>query len=168
MLRKEIENKKHKLNDKWCIWAHLQNETDWSEKGYIKITTIETIEKLVSFYKKLPLELLNKCMFFIMRDGIKPMWEDENNKNGGCISYKVLESRAETWKKLSYHLIGEDIVLESKELINGISLSPKKHYSIIKIWTKDIIKDIKILKNIEGLNKKEGIFKKYTEKEINQ
>ena len=79
-------------------------------------------------------------MFFIMREHIMPRWEDENNKNGGCFSYKlsriVLEDK---FFEVCSQMLGEVLgkTNEYSENINGISISPKKNYYIIRIWIKD-------------------------------
>ena len=85
----------------------------------------------------MPEEMVTNCMLFIMRDGIKPMWEDPKNKNGGCFSYKINNKNVSSvWKNLSYSLVGESLTLDKnvRPFINGITISPKKNFCIIKIW----------------------------------
>ena len=77
-----------------------------------------------------------------MKEDIKPMWEDEKNKLGGCFSYKVSNKHIEkTWCNLSYCLVGDDLCEDAKvkNLINGITISPKKNFCIVKIWFSDCI-----------------------------
>jgi hypothetical protein len=38
-------------------------------------------------------QLYSRGMFFIMREHILPLWEDESNKNGGCFSYKIYKDK---------------------------------------------------------------------------
>ena len=87
----ETPNKEeyNKLSDKWTIWAHLPHNTDWSIKSYIPITTFTTVEETIAVTETLPPILVENCMLFMMREGIKPTWEDPKNRNGGCFSYKV-------------------------------------------------------------------------------
>jgi hypothetical protein len=74
-----------------------------------------------------------------MREHIMPRWEDENNKNGGCFSFKINKNELhEKLFEITSMILGEtlgknDIVSNS---INGISISPKKNYHIIRIWIK--------------------------------
>ena len=45
-------------------------------------------------------------MMFLMKDDIKPMWEDDHNKNGGCFSFKVLNKDVEqVWKEVYFNVI---------------------------------------------------------------
>ena len=127
----------HKLNNKWTLWAHLPHDTDWSIKSYKKLHTFGTVEEALSLYHTIPDKLIVNCMLFLMRDGIKPMWEDKKNRDGGCFSYKIAnKSVLSIWENLSYMLIGETLSHDPSILntINGITISPKKHFCIIKLW----------------------------------
>ena len=87
--------------------------------------------------ESIPDEMITNCMLFIMRDGIKPMWEDPKNRKGGCFSYKINnKSVSSVWKNLSYSLVGESLTenLNVRPCINGITISPKKNFCIVKIW----------------------------------
>jgi len=130
----------HKLSDKWTLWAHLPHNTDWSLKGYIPVFTFTTLEETVSLIQKLPLKLVENCMLFIMRDGIHPMWEDPQNRDGGCFSYKVLSNNIYVaWKELTYATVGGSISTKKGffDSVAGITISPKKKFCIIKIWMKN-------------------------------
>ena len=63
------------------------------------------------------------------------------------------------WKKIFFMLIGNTL---SKEPINGISISPKKSFCIVKVWMKDCkFLNPSILANIEYMDKVGCIFKKH-------
>ena len=129
----------NKLNSKWTVYFHKLYDNNWDINSYIKITSFDNVEDylLVSNIFK-PIHIENG-MFFIMRNDIKPLWEDENNKNGCCISFKIFKKFIyESWNQLTEFLIGEKILKNEKDVlnVNGISISPKKQFSIIKIWFK--------------------------------
>ena len=128
----------HNLSDKWVLFAHLPHDTDWSLNSYKKVSELETIEQAIAVTETLPPILVENCMLFLMRNGIKPIWEDVKNRQGGCFSYKVLNKNVhETWKNLTYATIGNTISLQSSSFVNnvtGITISPKKNFCIIKIW----------------------------------
>ena len=73
----------HKLHDTWIMWAHLPHDTDWSVSSYKEILALNTVEDTIMLLENLPEVMIKNCMLFLMRKGIKPMWEDEKNKNGG-------------------------------------------------------------------------------------
>ena len=126
-----------KLNCKWCLWAHLPHDVSWTMDSYIKIMSFSSAEEAIVLFETIPPEMVMNCMLFIMRDGIRPMWEDSKNKKGGCFSYKVHNKSVHSvWKYLSYSLAGESLSKDGgvNSVINGITISPKKNFCIIKIW----------------------------------
>lgn len=61
-----------------------------------------------------------------MRDGIKPIWEDVKNRNGGCFSYKISnKSVYSVWKELCYVIVGNTISNKSSFVsgVSGITIS---------------------------------------------
>lgn len=128
----------HKLKHKWNLWAHEPQDPDWNLKSYKKIIQFKTVEETITIAETLPADFVKSCMLFIMRDGVTPMWEDPKNRNGGCFSYKVPNKLVcEVWRDLTYALVGEN-VSANQDFINsvtGITISPKKLFCIIKIWT---------------------------------
>ena len=65
----------HCLDKKWCLWAHLPHDTDWSIKSYIPISTFTTVEDTLAVTETLPSIMVENCMLFLMRNGIKPIWQ---------------------------------------------------------------------------------------------
>ncbi len=159
------EPEAHTLYDKWTLWAHLPHDTDWSFKSYKKIMTVETVEDMLALYSNLSEKLLVNCMLFFMRNGIKPIWEDKMNRDGGCFSYRIQNKFVpKTWTLLSYATAGESLSEDKNilSLINGITISPKKHFCIIKIWLKDCsLKDPTAIMNIGSLTPDGCLFKKH-------
>ena len=72
----------HQLSNRWTLWAHLPHNTDWSITSYIPIATFTTVEDTLAVTETLPSILVENCMLFIMKEGIKPTWEDPKNRNG--------------------------------------------------------------------------------------
>ena len=127
----------HRLKYKWNLWAHLPQDPDWTVKSYKEIYQFKNVEETVAITESLPEGLIKNCMLFIMRDGINPMWEDQKNRNGGSFSYKVSNKHVyETWRDLTYVLIGENISnnVSFVNSVTGITISPKKNFCIVKIW----------------------------------
>ncbi len=157
----------HPLSDRWTLWAHLPHDTDWSIKSYIPISTFTTVEDTLAVTETLPSVMVENCMLFMMKEGIKPTWEDPRNRNGGCFSYKVTNKNVyKAWKDLTYVVVGGT---SSKNpgfvnCVNGITISPKKNFCIIKIWMSDcnnqnpqvVTSDLKLL-SPQGC-----LFKKHT------
>jgi hypothetical protein len=118
------------------LWNHDINDQNWELDSYKQIAIYKTIEDFWIYSNELTNKLINYGMFFLMKDGIMPTWEDSQNINGGCISIKLsLNESCELWNKISVYLASDNF----NENINGISISPKKNFNIIKIWVKEEI-----------------------------
>lgn len=160
---------KHKTNSKWIVWYHNPSDKNWSLDSYkdiIEISSIEDFWVLKNSWDKC-LPNVYEGMFFLMRKigekCIYPQWEDKNNRKGGYWSFKVEKSASEkAWFNLMMHTLGEWIVDNkiNTYLINGISISPKKHFCIIKIWNSDSTKNSNSLlsRDLKFLNMEEVLF----------
>ena len=160
-------NEFHKLAGSWTIWAHLPHDTDWSIGSYKEIFTFSSVEDAIAITETLPDVLVKNCMLFLMRTGIKPIWEDPKNRGGGCFSYKIANKVVyDVWKELSYVLVGESISKEHNFVSNvtGITISPKKNFCIIKIWMSTCGNQNPgiISADVKGLTSNGCLFKKHT------
>ncbi len=155
----------HELSDSWILWAHLPHDTDWSLKSYMKIYEFNTVEQAITITETLPPVLVTNCMLFLMRKGINPIWEDERNRNGGCFSYKIPNKDVpDAWKQLSYSLVGETMSDNKKLLphINGITISPKKNFCIIKVWLANCsFQDAAVIREVHGITSHGCLFKRH-------
>jgi hypothetical protein len=157
----------HPLRNKWNLWAHLPQDSDWTVKSYRLISSIKTLEDSIVMTETTPDPLIKACMLFVMKDGIAPMWEDPKNRNGGSFSYKVSNKNVcEVWRELNYVLVGETISNTSSfvNCVTGITISPKKNFCIIKIWMSncDNQNPANVTTEVKGLIPQGCIFKKHT------
>ena len=158
-------NNFHLLSDKWVLFAHLPHDTNWSLNSYKKIQTFESVEDVLDVYNILPDKLIKNCMLFLMKEGINPTWEDKNNRNGGCFSFKI-ETKiiTQVWNEISFLLLGSTLSKDDNMLkhINGITISPKKSFNILKIWLKDCsYQNPNLIIDINGINKKGCLFRRH-------
>ena len=157
----------HQLTDRWTLWAHLPHDTDWSIKSYIPIATFTTVEDTLAVTETLPSVMVENCMLFMMKEGIKPTWEDPRNRNGGFFSYKVTNKNVyKAWKDLTYVLVGASMSKNSSfvNCVNGITISPKKNFCIIKIWMSDCNNQNPqvVTSDLKHLSPQGCLFKKHT------
>jgi hypothetical protein len=151
------------LKTKWVLWGHLQHDTNWNMNSYTQICTVTYVEELVELLDKLHEKMLTNYMLFMMRDGVNPVCEDEQNKQGGCFSYKVDNKYVkEIWNELCCYILGNTISTEPvNNTITGVSISPKKSFCIIKIWMSSCkFQDASIM-NIKQLKLNNCLFKKH-------
>ena len=155
----------YKLYDKWTLWSHLPHDTNWTFESYSRIFTFDSIHSIIMLLETIPDEMITNCMLFIMREGIKPMWEDPKNKKGGCFSYKINNKNVSSiWKNLSYSLVGESLTenADIRSCINGITISPKKNFCIVKIWLSNCdYQNPEVLTKINDMSCHGCLFKKH-------
>lgn len=156
----------HSLQSNWTLWFHKCDDNKWNFESYNKLASFQNIEDFSIISNALDEIHIENSMLFLMRDNIKPMWEADENKDGGCLSFKIYKkSIYNSWNQLSYFLIGENILKEESEFqkVNGISISPKKTFSILKIWFQDKnINDTKYLNKMDLFKYEEAIYKAHS------
>ncbi|MDC1151303.1 eukaryotic translation initiation factor 4E [Pelagibacteraceae bacterium] len=161
-----IQSHQHMLNGKWNLYYHLPQDKNWDVSSYsVIMNKIDNAEKVISLNEIIHDNVLKNCMLFVMREGITPMWEDPRNRNGGCFSYKISNRYVpEVWKKLFYMITGETICkdISHSKHVNGITVSPKKNFCIIKIWLDvSTLQDPSIISAIPNLQQQGCLFKKH-------
>lgn len=132
------------LNDIWSFYFHDPNDNNWNYDSYQKICDVSTIDEFIEL-NHLIKDHVHGGMFFLMREYVFPCWDDENNIKGGCLSLKIGNDEVkDVWTMLAYRLLGETLLKDPQQQdqmwshVNGISISPKKYYCIIKVWLKDV------------------------------
>ena len=157
--------KYHTLNDNWILWAHLPHDTDLTIDSYKRIIDMSNIETILEVKKIIPDTMIKNCMIFCMRKGILPTWEDEKNRSGGSFSFKINNSDVyDVWNELMLSLMTEMLIKEEvlNKLINGITISPKKNFCIVKIWMSNIeIQNPKLLNLPSNIDTRSTLFKRH-------
>ena len=125
------------LNTQWNVWYHHSMD-DWTIKGYRKIFDIKTVNDFWKFFNNINcIGGINNLHFFLMRDGITPIYEDQKNRNGGVWSMLTQPNKSyELWENIAVKMIGETLINESMT-ITGLSINLKNGIPVIKIWNND-------------------------------
>jgi hypothetical protein len=132
----DIEN--FDLKNTWILWFHKVNDNNWKLDSYVKVFEIKTYYDVLFIIKEL--DNITSGMFFLMKDGISPIFEDANNINGGYWSTRITKKESyDHWEKIIYHMCINNITVKSEyeNKINGVSISPKINNCIFKIWNSD-------------------------------
>jgi len=156
----------HVLIGKWNLYYHLPSDTKWDLSSYTVILgNISSADQIVALNESIPEQVVKFCMLFVMRQGITPMWEDPKNRVGGCFSYKIPNKIVcDVWKTLLYLCCGESLTVkpEHSKYVNGITISPKKNFCIVKIWMNTLeLQDPTIIRQISNLPIQGCLFKKH-------
>lgn len=139
MAAEAAEAADHWLDDIWTWYFHDPSNTSWTLESYKRLCDISTIEEFWQL-NDAHAPLVPNGMFFLMRESVFPCWDDPTNIKGGCASMKVSVSEVQPlWEMLCKRMLGETLVVKEDDdrVINGISISPKRSFCILKIWMSD-------------------------------
>lgn len=139
---------KHQLSNKWTVWFHKLYDDNWTINSYIELYTFDTIEEFWSVFNSL-IPYMKNGILFIMKNGIKPIWEDPINIEGcteSFVSDKI--NHVEQWRELCMGLISNNLLTTDENILNGISCCPKKKGYLFKLWLKNC-KDFKLNKEYD-------------------
>ena len=139
------------LNDSWDLWIHKAKDSNWSESSYIKVSRFNDVESFWAYFNLLNKSVFNDKMLFLMKNGIKPIWEYPAISNGGYWSFKVSNQNIlPVFQRVVIFMLIDQISATTGHNIVGVSTSPKKGFHIIKIWNNNAKKGD--LKNIDIRN----------------
>ena len=147
-----------KLSDKYAFWYHI-NEISPDQEYESQIKKLAEFDTLEDFwaifqYLKKPDDCKQAIEFQLFKDPIKPMWEDENNKDGGRIALKLRKEFSNlVWEELVFAFVGGYFAKEIKDEINGLVINCKKDFNTLQIWIKSYTNEVTsaIEKNIREI-----------------
>lgn len=146
----------YKFKNTYNVWFHDANDNNFELDTFEHITSITTISDYIILNDVLKnnYKMLLNGMFFVMKNNINPLWTDDYNKNGGCISWKIDKHNSlEYWCNFFLLFITDNLPQELNDYnITGISINPKKNCNIFKLWVgKDI--NAYVINNIDLTSK---------------
>ena len=100
---------------------------------------MSTVEDFFNVYRHMnkPSQLPTVSDWHFFKDGIRPFWEDEENKKGGKWILRVKKGVADRyWEDILFALIGEQFG-EAGEEVCGAVVSARNGEDVFSIWTKN-------------------------------
>jgi hypothetical protein len=135
------------LINKWIVYFHDYMDTNWNRESYEKLVEITNAIDFWTVFNIIK-DKLSLGMFFFMKDNIFPKWDDNENTKMSYVSIKILKTNASSFmENILVSLLNETLYSDKPEMINGISISPKKNFCICKIWinsTDEIHKNVSL------------------------
>ena len=143
---------KTKLKSRYVFWYRISEDYIYQnppktkldkseyENQIKKIAEFETIEDFWAIFQHLrkPDSCRPGIEFQLFRFGVKSIWEDENNKNGGKATIKLRKDFTTIiWEEMIFSLIGDVLPESIKNEINGIVVASRKDFNKLEIWFKN-------------------------------
>ncbi|OAL04528.1 IF4E-domain-containing protein [Phaeosphaeriaceae sp. SRC1lsM3a] len=145
----------------WVVWFRpptpKSSDYEKSIQPVFKFSTAQEFWKVYTHLKR-PSSLPTVSDYNVFKHGIRPVWEDEENKRGGKWIMRLKKGVADRyWEELLMALVGDQF-MEAGEEVCGIVLSVRSGEDVFSIWTKnDGGRNIKIRETVKRiLNLPEG------------
>lgn len=147
---KDNFNVKHPLMHKWTLWFTKPPSgkgDNWNDL-LKEVITFNSVEEFWGVYNNIaPVsELSLKSDYHLFKEGVRPEWEDSQNKHGGKWSYSFREKRNvqidELWLHVMLSAIGETMEKEDDGEVMGVVVNVRKGFFRIGVWTRTIGKSI--------------------------
>lgn len=148
-----IDGSNIQLGNTYTLWCHDVNNKFWDIDSYKQLMTFNDVSsfwKLINNLNKMGIKYNH---FFLMKGNIEPTWEHEENRNGGVCSLKTeIHKASEMFEYLTTKMVSGELSMYPDD-INGISISPKNNWAIIKIWNSDMKHDLSKTLTKDVINK---------------
>jgi translation initiation factor 4E len=124
----------------WVVWFRppTPKSSDY-EKSIQPVFRFSTAQEFwkVFVHLKRPSTLPTVSDYNVFKHGIRPVWEDEENKRGGKWIMRLKKGVADRyWEELLMALVGDQF-MEAGEEVCGIVLSVRSGEDVFSIWTKN-------------------------------
>ncbi|XP_042215628.1 eukaryotic translation initiation factor 4E type 2-like isoform X4 [Homarus americanus] len=138
----EVKPGEHRLQYSYCIWFSRrapgkQATTQNYDQNLQLIGRFASVEQFWGHYSHLvrPAHLTSHSDIHIFKDGIKPMWEDSANKNGGKWIVRLRKGLASRcWENMILAMLGEQFLVGDE--ICGAVISVRFQEDIISVWNR--------------------------------
>ncbi|MCJ1363566.1 hypothetical protein MMC16_002673 [Acarospora aff. strigata] len=146
----------------WTFWhdkyvpptsASTSAPSSYANRLTLMYGEIHDIKEFYQVYNHTPVEnLRQRDSFHLFKRGVKPVWEDPRNVNGGSWTFRVpKEKSTEFWMMVQVIAVGEgfDDVIGKADDICGLSLTTRFTSNLISIWHRNGTKENQ--KSIDGI-----------------
>ncbi|KAI9802738.1 MAG: hypothetical protein M1825_002760 [Sarcosagium campestre] len=141
---------KHPLMHKWTLWFTKPPSgkgDNWNEL-LKEVVTFDSVEEFWGIYNNITptSELALKSDYHLFKQGVRPEWEDPQNKHGGKWAYQFKDKRAipidELWLHVMLAAIGETLESEEDGEVMGVVVNVRKGFYRIGLWTRTVGKSV--------------------------
>ncbi|KAL9591884.1 MAG: hypothetical protein Q9179_007276 [Wetmoreana sp. 5 TL-2023] len=143
----------HPIKYTWVVWYRPPTSKfqDY-EKSTVPLAHFSTIESFWTVYTHLkrPSSLPSVSDYHLFKKGIRPVWEDEENKKGGKWIVRLKKGVSDRyWEDLLLAIVGDQFA-EAGEEVCGAVLSVRSGEDVLSVWTRiDGGRNIKIRETIK-------------------
>ena len=129
----------HPLKSTWIVWYRppTSKYSDY-EKSTIALALFSSVEAFWTVYSHLkrPSTLPSVSDYHIFKKGIRPVWEDDENKKGGKWIIRLKKGVSDRyWEDLLLAIVGDQFA-EAGDEVCGAVLSVRSGEDVLSVWTR--------------------------------
>ncbi|KIW07072.1 uncharacterized protein PV09_01962 [Verruconis gallopava] len=137
-------NVKHPLMHKWTLWftkPQTGKGDNWNDL-LKEVISFDSVEEFWGIYNNITPadQLAQKSDYHLFKAGVRPEWEDANNKHGGKWSYSFRDKKLininDLWLHVMLAAIGETLEDEDDGEVMGVVVNVRKGFYRIGLWTR--------------------------------
>ncbi|KAI9695213.1 MAG: eukaryotic translation initiation factor 4E [Bogoriella megaspora] len=139
-------NVKHPLANQWTLWFTKPPSgkgDNWNEL-LKEVISFDSVEDFWGIYNNITptSQLALKSDYHLFKTGVRPEWEDPQNKHGGKWAYQFKEKKQvdidHAWLDVMLGAIGETLEDEDDGEVMGVVVNVRKGFYRIGLWTRTV------------------------------
>ncbi|KAF7513764.1 hypothetical protein GJ744_007815 [Endocarpon pusillum] len=139
-------NVKHPLQNQWTLWftkPPTGRGDNWNDL-LKEVVTFDSVEEFWGVYNNIAAasQLAHKSDYHLFKRGVRPEWEDSQNKHGGKWSYQFKDKKGididELWLHAQLAAIGETLEEDNDNEVMGVVINVRKAFFRIGLWTRTV------------------------------
>ncbi|KAF2102374.1 eukaryotic translation initiation factor 4E [Rhizodiscina lignyota] len=137
-------NVKHPLMNSWTLWFTKPPSgkgDNWNEL-LKEVISFDSVEEFWGIYNNITpaSELAMKSDYHLFKTGVRPEWEDSQNKHGGKWAFQFKDKKTinidALWLHVMLAAIGETLEDENDSEVMGVVVNVRKGFYRIGLWTR--------------------------------
>ncbi|EMC94791.1 hypothetical protein BAUCODRAFT_74055 [Baudoinia panamericana UAMH 10762] len=135
-------NVKHALQNTWTLWFTKppSGKQDWNEL-LKEVISFDSVEEFWGIYNNITpaSELAQKSDYHLFKAGVRPEWEDPQNKHGGRWAYTFRtgnKASDDVWLHIMLAAVGETLEEENDNEVMGVVVNIRKGFWRVGLWTR--------------------------------
>lgn len=139
-------NVKHPLMNNWTLWFTKPPSgkgDNWSEL-LKEVISFDSVEEFWGIYNNITptSDLALKSDYHLFQKGVRPEWEDTQNKHGGKWAFQFKDKKAinidALWLHVMLAAIGENLEDEEDNEVMGVVVNVRRGFYRIGLWTRTV------------------------------
>eukprot|EP01062_Namystynia_karyoxenos_P006742 TRINITY_DN1235_c1_g1_i3.p1 TRINITY_DN1235_c1_g1~~TRINITY_DN1235_c1_g1_i3.p1 ORF type:complete len:802 (+),score=275.50 TRINITY_DN1235_c1_g1_i3:143-2407(+) len=134
------------LDSEWTIWFDKSNKRPRQKnKGgrniyddcIVELGSFNTVGGYMAYWESLHVHnLKDHCNLRVFRKGIKPLWEDPHNRDGGkwVVRGVPKENRRDLWTTMVTALVKGHLCPDNRQTVCGVVLSTRDSGDSMQLW----------------------------------